>query len=730
MSFFPNFQQNNLFQAPMSINDFEVMKVLGAGQHGSVSKVKYIKTGMIFALKSITQSYFKSEEREIDFLREKQILYDLTAKNFVHVIKLYADFQDYNNRYLVMELADGTYLNDLKGNNPNGYVDQKLVINILMQLLETLVYLHDNCHIIHRDIKPDNIILERNGNIKLLDFGLSAYLVNQNQQLVSNRSLKGALNFVPTEIIFSQLPLNYDYKIDVFALGFTIYSLMNPSQGKNYNLPLITVGKYGKDNLKRFENNIINNFYDPWLINFVERLYENNKSKRPTAAEALNLLKQLLSKPNPNNFMGIPNKKTDISNVNVPFNRQITKPIENNSNIILSNNNINNQIYKNVQNNMPKSQVINQFNNMNRINNPVNNSNFGRNDSAISTSSTNVEEFLRPTMGKENRIKSSMKCILYILYKLDKMNFIRAQFQSILNNCQTNYSQYIIFSFYQILKSLQQLESGQINLAAYEQAVNNFTTHIFNNNNSGISGTRPMILFYMIAHCLKDEFNQYFNNIYQNNMYDYIIQNNYFILKDLVPLNNQNVYNLISTKILSFKDKFRGPFVDNFYFLMLLLSKCPQCGSLFGISEFEVAQFLPLDVPNPENNIQDLINNYFAPKILAGNNNCKNCKCQGKKLRQRYCLNLPNYLFLELEDKNRIFFNDKIGISLFNGQMCYYQFYSCIYKRRINDLLSFSAILKVQNAYFHYSNDKVEYWNANNLNIENPSLAVYKIISS
>ena len=106
MSFFPNFPQNNLFQTPMSINDFEIIKVLGKGQHGSVSKVKYIKTGMIFALKSITQSYFKSEEREIDFLREKQILYDLTAKNFNHAIKLFADFQDFNNRYLVMEMAD------------------------------------------------------------------------------------------------------------------------------------------------------------------------------------------------------------------------------------------------------------------------------------------------------------------------------------------------------------------------------------------------------------------------------------------------------------------------------------------------------------------------------------------------------------------------------------------------------------------------------------------------
>jgi len=203
---------NNFFQTPMSINDFEVKEVKGHGKFGSVSKVIYKKTGMIFALKIIN----KIEETEIDFLREKQILYDLTKKNYKHVVKLYAHFEDYNNRYLVMEIVDGTNLRDLRGNHPNGYVDQKLVINILIQLLETLVYLHDDCHVFHRDIKPDNIILEKNGNIKLLDFGLSAYLSNPNPKLVSNRSLKGALQFAPEEIIFAPQPLNYDYKIDFF----------------------------------------------------------------------------------------------------------------------------------------------------------------------------------------------------------------------------------------------------------------------------------------------------------------------------------------------------------------------------------------------------------------------------------------------------------------------------------------------------------------------------------
>jgi hypothetical protein len=197
-------------------------------------------------------------------------------------------------------------------------------------------------------------------------------------------------------------------------------------------------------------------------------------------------------------------------------------------------------------------------------------------------------------------------------------------------------------------------------------------------------------------------------------------------------MDNLKYYEQISSKIFAFKEKFKGPFVDDFYFLMLLLSKCPQCGYVFGIKEFEVSQFLPLNVPEPENKLSDLVTKFFSPIPGEGKDECKKNGCPGKKkrLRQKFCLNLPNYLFLEFEDKNKIFFNEKISVPLFNGQIYYYEFYACIYKRKIKDFLTFSAVLKVGNAYYHYSMNKVECWNANNMNLENPSLALYKKIPS
>jgi len=174
---------NHNFKNPISINDFEIIIQLGKGNFAPVYKSKYKYTGNIYAVKFIEQSCFKSKqqkERELDFKREKAILYDLTKRDYPHTVKLYADFEDDNYRYLVLELLEGTYLNELQGTfQNNGYVDQQLIINILTQLLEILKYLHDTCHIMHRDIKPDNIILENNGNIKVFDFGISAYLENQ-----------------------------------------------------------------------------------------------------------------------------------------------------------------------------------------------------------------------------------------------------------------------------------------------------------------------------------------------------------------------------------------------------------------------------------------------------------------------------------------------------------------------------------------------------------------------
>ena len=287
----PQNKASNEFQIPISVNDFEVIETLGKGFHGKVSMARYKKTGGIYTIKAIYQNQFQHNDKIIDFLREKEILYDLTKRNHPHIVKLFADFEDAEYLYLVFEYIEGITLDKLRGSEQNkGYVDQNLVINILTQLLETLKFLHETCYIMHRNIQPNNIILEKSNNIKLIDFGLSAYLVNENKALVSNKSYKGPIKYVAPEILFQSK--DYDYKIDIFSLGFTIYSLMNPSSEGKPNLPLITE----KKDKKRYENNLINNFYNDWLKDFVKMLYENKKERRLSAAQALEVLKILLKK--------------------------------------------------------------------------------------------------------------------------------------------------------------------------------------------------------------------------------------------------------------------------------------------------------------------------------------------------------------------------------------------------------------------------------------------------
>ena len=137
---------------------------------------------------------------------------------------------------------------------------------------------------------------------------------------------------------------------------------------------------------------------------------------------------------------------------------------------------------------------------------------------------------------------------------------------------------------------------------------------------------------------------------------------------------------------------------------------------------------MQLDVPNDENNLSDIINDFFTPKIGHGNYSC-NCGCHGKKLKQHFCLNLPNYLLLEFEDKNKINFHDQILVPLYNGQNFIYQYFASIYKINKNDISSFCAVLKSENNYYLYSDDTIKKVPKTNTFLECPSMAIYKKMS-
>jgi len=216
----PNNNISHNFNYALSLKDFDLIEKLGSGAHASIFKAKHKQTGKIYALKEIKQSDLDRKDKEIDFIRETSILYDLSKQNCPYINKLYADFQDENYKFLVLEYFDGKTLEQLQSNyfSQNKYIPENLVIHILTKLLEALKYLHDTCKIINRNIKPDNIMIDRDNNIKIINFCLAAYLENQNDILVSKKSFKGPVRFVAPEILLYN-PRNYDYKIDIFSLA-------------------------------------------------------------------------------------------------------------------------------------------------------------------------------------------------------------------------------------------------------------------------------------------------------------------------------------------------------------------------------------------------------------------------------------------------------------------------------------------------------------------------------
>ena len=272
------------------INDFELLEKIISSHFSETFKCKHKQSNKIYSIKRYSQEQLSKTDSDIGFQREKSVLFDITRKSYPNVLKLYNSFEDTLYRYLLFEYCEGQNLeNYISAQKDN--IEEKTIIHILKELLKTLSFLHEECFVMHRNIKPNNIIIDKNNNIKLIGFHLSAYLKNKNRHLVSNNSFKGHIKYVPPEILHGNNNVGtYDAKCDIFSLGYTIYYLMNK------DLPSET--KIGKGFYSRENKPLKNNNYSPWLIQFVQLLYSDDKTKRPTASQALKLLEDNLNKQN------------------------------------------------------------------------------------------------------------------------------------------------------------------------------------------------------------------------------------------------------------------------------------------------------------------------------------------------------------------------------------------------------------------------------------------------
>ena len=182
-----------LFRKKISINDFEIIKPIGKGGFGEVNICRYKENQKIYAMKRMTFEQLKYKNGLLNFQTEKDIL--SINNNNIWITQLSFSFIDNHFFYLIMDYCPG---GDLMGYLiSRDTLEEKEARFYIAEIILCVDSLHKmNC--IHRDLKPDNILIGRDGHIKLSDFGLSfisreklfPFTENNNEKLISNLFIK------------------------------------------------------------------------------------------------------------------------------------------------------------------------------------------------------------------------------------------------------------------------------------------------------------------------------------------------------------------------------------------------------------------------------------------------------------------------------------------------------------------------------------------------------------
>ena len=206
---------------------YEVVKELGSGAMGTVYLGRDTVGRRNVAVKTLKPDGVDAQElaeMKARFFREAE-----SAKQLAHpaIVKVYDAGEEQGTAYFAMELLDGVTLKDFCAKR--GTVTVKRATEIAAFVVEGLAYAHTK-NVVHRDVKPENIMMLSNGEIKITDFGVAKLLdASQTQSGV----VLGTPNYMSPEQLFGA---KVDRRSDIFSLGVVFYELLTgarPFQAKN-----------------------------------------------------------------------------------------------------------------------------------------------------------------------------------------------------------------------------------------------------------------------------------------------------------------------------------------------------------------------------------------------------------------------------------------------------------------------------------------------------------------
>jgi eukaryotic-like serine/threonine-protein kinase len=202
-----------------TIDHYRIIEKLGEGGRGVVYKAEDTRLKRTVALKFLPPAFVADRESKERFEREAQAAARL---NHANIVTIYAINEFENQLYIAMEYVDGLTLHDRMAelrSEPALQATQSKII-IMLQICEGLSDAH-RLGVVHRDIKPQNIMIDRAGRVKILDFGMAQLLGVS--RLTDEHVVHGTLQYVSPELLNGEEP---DIRSDIWSLGVMFYEML------------------------------------------------------------------------------------------------------------------------------------------------------------------------------------------------------------------------------------------------------------------------------------------------------------------------------------------------------------------------------------------------------------------------------------------------------------------------------------------------------------------------
>jgi len=210
------------------IGDYEILSELGAGGMGRVYKVRNTISDRIEAMKILLPDLAGREELAARFLREIKLLASLNHPN---IAQLRTAFTNDNQLVMIMEYVAGVSMSIHLSGGPIAVAD---AINYIDQVLNALSYAHQQ-NVIHRDIKPGNMMLTPQGVVKVMDFGIARSDTDLTLTLAGT-SL-GTVNYMSPEQVKGEAT---DARSDLYSVGICLYEMVTGKKpftaGSDYSI--------------------------------------------------------------------------------------------------------------------------------------------------------------------------------------------------------------------------------------------------------------------------------------------------------------------------------------------------------------------------------------------------------------------------------------------------------------------------------------------------------------